>query len=88
MGDSRSIFVKKNGEIIYSTRDHKPDDLNEKNRIIRAKGSVFRHRVCGNLSLSRAIGDKEFKVNENLPPDQQQVLFFLIFFKYLIFYFN
>lgn len=41
--------------------DHKPDDDQEKNRITKAGGDVWEGRVNGNLNLSRAIGDLEYK---------------------------
>jgi len=74
VGDSRSLLIKKTGDMVYCTHDHKPDDFKEKNRIINAKGCVFRHRVGGCLAISRAIGDKEFKHNSELPPELQQVI--------------
>lgn len=73
IGDSRSLLIRANGEFSFVTRDHKPDDHSEKKRILRANGSVFRHRVEGSLALSRAIGDKVFKENDGLPQEQQMV---------------
>lgn len=35
---------------------------------------IFDCRVEGNLALSRAFGDFEFKSNEDLPPNQQMVI--------------
>lgn len=73
VGDSRSLLIRANGEFSFVTKDHKPDDKPEKKRILRANGSVFRHRVGGSLALSRAIGDKDFKENDALPQEEQQV---------------
>jgi serine/threonine protein phosphatase PrpC len=41
--------------------DHKPDDEIELNRIRAAGGFVSDGRVNGNLNLSRAMGDFEYK---------------------------
>ena len=48
----------------------------EKNRITAAGGFVDFGRVNGNLALSRAIGDFEFKKSAELPPEQQIVTAF------------
>lgn len=45
----------------------------ERARITAAGGFVDFGRVNGNLALSRAIGDFEFKKNAGLPPEQQIV---------------
>ena len=43
----------------------------EKARITAAGGFVDFGRVNGNLALSRAIGDFEFKKNTSLPAEEQ-----------------
>ena len=48
----------------------------EKARIIAAGGFVDFGRVNGNLALSRAIGDFEFKKSADLSPEQQIVTAF------------
>ncbi|CAJ2661536.1 unnamed protein product [Trifolium pratense] len=45
----------------------------EKARIISAGGTVEQGRVNGNLALSRAIGDFDFKKSASLAPEQQAV---------------
>lgn len=59
-GDSRSVFSFK-GQAKEMSEDHKPDNELEKNRITKAGGEVWEGRVNGNLNLSRAIGDMEYK---------------------------
>lgn len=46
--------------------DHKPDHEKEKNRVTNAGGFVSDGRINGNLNLSRAIGDLEYKRNNEL----------------------
>eukprot|EP00358_Blepharisma_japonicum_P006559 CAMPEP_0202940596 /NCGR_PEP_ID=MMETSP1395-20130829/728_1 /ASSEMBLY_ACC=CAM_ASM_000871 /TAXON_ID=5961 /ORGANISM="Blepharisma japonicum, Strain Stock R1072" /LENGTH=140 /DNA_ID=CAMNT_0049635165 /DNA_START=522 /DNA_END=944 /DNA_ORIENTATION=+ len=58
------------------SQDHKPDNQIEKDRITRAGGSVEDGRVMGNLNLSRAIGDLEYKKNAELAPEEQMVTAF------------
>ncbi len=60
VGDSRTILCQKNGNII--TSDHKPSREDEYTRIKEAGGLVINKRVMGELAVSRAFGDKEFKV--------------------------
>ena len=43
----------------------------EENRIYKAGGWVEFNRVNGNLALSRAIGDFNFKSNNRLKPEEQ-----------------
>ena len=50
------------------SKDHKPDDPEEKKRIINANGFVEENRVNGMLALSRALGDFEYKSNNVLKP--------------------
>ncbi|CAK5284201.1 unnamed protein product [Mycena citricolor] len=69
-GDSRAVISVK-GEVEPLSFDHKPANDVEKARISAAGGYIEFGRVNGNLALSRAIGDFEFKKNYNIPPEQQ-----------------
>ncbi|KAI9026571.1 phosphatase 2C-like domain-containing protein [Phycomyces nitens] len=71
-GDSRAI-ISVNGKSKALSYDHKPVDRLESQRIIAAGGFVEFGRVNGNLALSRAIGDFEFKRNDHLPAENQIV---------------
>ncbi len=55
-----------NGKVVMSTRDHKPFDNDERDRIEAAGGHVFMRRVDGDLAVSRALGDFQYK-DANLP---------------------
>lgn len=55
------------------SNDHKPTNEEETARITAAGGFVEFGRVNGNLALSRAMGDFEFKQNFSLAPEKQIV---------------
>ncbi|KAF2100387.1 type 2C protein phosphatase [Rhizodiscina lignyota] len=74
-GDSRTVLGIK-GRAKPLSFDHKPQNEGEKARITAAGGFVDFGRVNGNLALSRAIGDFEFKKSADLPPEQQIVTAF------------
>lgn len=69
-GDSRCVLSRA-GTAVAMSEDHKPNDPIELNRIQSAGGYVEAGRVCGNLNLSRCIGDFEFKKDPNLDPKNQ-----------------
>ncbi|KAG9244834.1 protein phosphatase-like protein 2C [Calycina marina] len=74
-GDSRTVLGVK-GRAKPLSFDHKPQNEGEKARITAAGGFVDFGRVNGNLALSRAIGDFEFKKSAELSPEQQIVTAF------------
>ncbi|KAL7414438.1 phosphatase 2C-like domain-containing protein [Mrakia frigida] len=71
-GDSRSIISVAGKELPLS-HDHKPVNKEENARITAAGGFVEFGRVNGNLALSRAVGDFEFKQNYSLDAEHQVV---------------
>lgn len=79
-GDSRAVLCRKGRPIALSI-DHKPNLETETRRIEAAGGTVqtvrrgnfTTYRVNGNLSLSRAIGDLQYKCHRQLPPEKQMV---------------
>jgi len=50
--------------------DHKPDLEDEKKRVYKGGGFISEGRINGNLNLSRAIGDLEYKKNYSLTVDE------------------
>ncbi|KAA0203013.1 hypothetical protein HAZT_HAZT006219 [Hyalella azteca] len=71
-GDSRAVLYRKSG-IGFSTKDHKPFNPCEKERIQNAGGSVMIQRVNGSLAVSRALGDFEYKNVEGKSQCEQLV---------------
>merc|ERR1719379_720878 len=75
-GDSRAVLCRA-GQAVELSFDHKPASQVEKDRIEAAGGYLEDTqggaRVNGNLNLSRAIGDLEYKKNADLPPEQQVI---------------
>ena len=74
-GDSRAI-LKSGNQTIPLSFDHKPTDSLEMARIKAAKHGVSSSRVDGQLALSRAFGDYQYKDQPNLPAEQQAVTAF------------
>lgn len=71
-GDSRA-FLCRDSKVNFSTKDHKPVDPEEKERIENAGGSVMVRRINGTLAVSRALGDFEYKTDKNKEPTKQLV---------------
>jgi serine/threonine protein phosphatase PrpC len=76
-GDSRCLWGTlrndSNVQFLQCTDDHKPTNAREKERILKADGIVSNGRVDGDLSVSRAIGDWQFKTNSKLHLFEQKV---------------
>jgi len=71
-GDSRAVLCS-DGKVSFSTNDHKPFNVIEKERIQNAGGSVMLQRVNGALAVSRALGDYDYKQNEDKTDCEQLV---------------
>ena len=71
-GDSRAILVR-GGGVHFGTVDHKPTDHGETARIQGAGGFIEMGRVCGNLAVSRSLGDFQYKDRPDLPAAKQKV---------------
>ena len=62
----KSVFyiisiLDENSTVHFSTADHKPTNLEEKQRITAAGGVVITQRINGSLAVSRALGDFDYK---------------------------
>merc|ERR1712139_99779 len=66
------------GKAIKLTEDHKPEDPEERSRVLGAGGRVVKmgpcHRIDDSLNLSRAFGDFALKANKSLPAHKQKVI--------------
>lgn len=71
-GDSRAVLCR-SGTPVFTTQDHKPGLVTERQRIVKAGGSVMLQRVNGSLAVSRALGDYEYKNVEGMGPYEQLV---------------
>lgn len=71
-GDSRCVLGTNNSTKNMS-EDHKPYDEGERRRIENAGGSVQWKRVDGDLAVSRALGDFQYKTRPDLPARDQKV---------------
>mmetsp|Transcript_851 Transcript_851/g.1659 ORF Transcript_851/g.1659 Transcript_851/m.1659 type:complete len:405 (+) Transcript_851:38-1252(+) len=75
VGDSRAMIVRQeDGQVIALTNDHKPEDEREAQRINEAGGTVQMNRVDGQLAMSRAIGDYQYKRDPTLKQEEQKVI--------------
>lgn len=72
LGDSRSVVINPDGSFVQ-TNDHKPTNPEEERRIVEAGGIVSSGRVDGDLAVSRALGDFEFKRNVEKSSFHQRV---------------
>ena len=72
LGDSRAVLSSEK-RVRFATADHKPTDVKERNRIMQAGGYVLMGRVCGNLAVSRALGDYDYKDRSAHPPTHPSI---------------
>jgi len=61
-GDSRCVLYKESGKVVRLSKDHRPEDAEEKDRIEKLGGRVITlpqdtPRLNGTLSVSRGFGD-------------------------------
>ncbi|CAM9604802.1 unnamed protein product, partial [Ectocarpus sp. 12 AP-2014] len=70
-GDSRAVLAS-GQKVAAATADHKPYNDGERARIEKAGGVVSMKRVDGDLAVSRALGDFQYK-DDDLPPEECKV---------------
>ena len=66
-GDSRACVLR-DGRVLALSVDHKPDRRDETDRINAAGGFVSHGRILHGLAVSRAIGDREYKLDPSASP--------------------
>ena len=71
-GDSRAVLFS-NDETTPLSEDHKPDNTGERTRIELAKHCVLDSRIDGNLAVSRAFGDFQYKDQDKMGQAEQAV---------------
>lgn len=72
-GDSRAL-LSSGGKAVALSFDHKPTNPRERQRITKAGSYVNAEgRIEGNLNLSRAIGDLEYKKRPRLRLQDQPI---------------
>jgi len=74
-GDSRCVLWDARGKIFSMSKDHKPWNKQEKARVEAAGGWVSSEgRIEGNLNLSRALADFDYKrTRKTLSPEVQMI---------------
>jgi len=74
-GDSRCVLWDNRGKITAMSKDHKPGNKEERARVEAAGGCVNREgRIEGNLNLSRALGDFDYKrTRKKQRPEKQMI---------------
>lgn len=72
VGDSRVIACI-GGECHPMTDDHKPNNDAERQRIEDCGGRVENNRVDGSLAVSRAFGDRDYKMNRGSQLQQKVI---------------
>eukprot|EP00116_Pleurobrachia_bachei_P001701 sb/3461963/ len=74
VGDSRAVICTAGGVAKELSQDHKPEDELEKARVEKAGGKITKDgRINGGLNLARALGDHQYKQNEELKPEEQLI---------------
>ncbi|KAJ1431026.1 phosphatase 2C-like domain-containing protein [Ochromonadaceae sp. CCMP2298] len=64
VGDSMCV-LSRSGIAVMLNKMHRVDNEEEKERVIRAGGTIVNHRVNGLLAITRAFGDTQFKAERD-----------------------
>jgi protein phosphatase PTC1 len=73
VGDSRAVLIR-DGLVRRLSKDHKPDEEEEKKEIERRGGIVLGGRVSGILAVSRSLGDYKAEKYVSRVPTQTSVV--------------
>jgi len=74
VGDSRAVICTAGGVVKELSQDHKPEDVIERARVEKAGGKITKDgRINGGLNLARALGDHQYKQNEEMKPEEQLI---------------
>lgn len=71
VGDSRVVLCRAGGQCVELTSDHKPSRPDEAARVRAAGGFILHKRVMGELAITRAFGDKSFKMGIKAMLDEE-----------------
>jgi len=71
VGDSRVVLCRNGGQCVELTSDHKPSRPDEAARVRAAGGFILHKRVMGELAITRAFGDKSFKMGIKAMLDEE-----------------
>jgi serine/threonine protein phosphatase PrpC len=73
VGDSRVVLCRGGGQCVELTSDHKPSRPDEAARVRAAGGFILHKRVMGELAITRAFGDKSFKMGIKAMLEEEDV---------------
>ena len=66
VGDSRSIISIDGGKIVVPlSKDHKPSEINEYNRIVKAGGKVYQTITSSTIKEDNNYFNKDMKSQKN-----------------------
>ncbi|CAM9235968.1 unnamed protein product, partial [Heterosigma akashiwo] len=82
-GDSRAVLATGANGALALSEDHKPDNPEEQRRVERAGGCVSMRRVDGDLAVSRALGDFQYKGAEGRGRRRPPLLLLLLLLRLL-----
>lgn len=65
--------MSQGGKCVELSKDHKPEDQIEIDRIEKAGSVITEGRVDGNLNLTRSLGDLKYKERKHLSAEEQAI---------------
>lgn len=61
LGDSVCTLVRKDATYQRLSYEHTPEREDERQRIVNSNGFIVRGRVCSELGVTRAVGNRSLK---------------------------